>query len=78
VSTFVRRDVRSVLGIESPERFEAFFRVLFARTGQEQSDSSMSRDQGMSVTTLRRWGDALERSYMIERVPPSHATRVSA
>jgi uncharacterized protein len=69
VSTFVRRDVRSVLGIESPERFEAFFRVLFARTGQEQNYSSMSRDLGMSVTTLRRWGDALERSYMIERVP---------
>jgi uncharacterized protein len=43
--------------------------VLLARTGQEQNYSSMSRDLGTPVTTLRRWGDALERSYMIERLP---------
>jgi uncharacterized protein len=69
VSIFVRRDVRDILGIESPERFEAFFRLQYARTGQEQNYSSMSRDLGTPVNTLRRWSDALERSYMLERVP---------
>jgi uncharacterized protein len=69
VTTFVRRDVREVLGIESPERFEAFLRLLYARTGQELKHSSMSRDLGTPVNTLRRWSDALERNYMIERIP---------
>ena len=69
IETFVRRDVREVLNIESPERFEAFLRLTFARTGQEVNYSGMSRDLGTPVNTLRKWGDALERSYMIEFVP---------
>ena len=69
VSTFVHRDVREVLGIESPERFETFMRLTYTQTGQEQNYSGMSRDLGIPVNTLRRWGDALARSYMVERVP---------
>ncbi len=69
IETFVRRDVREVLNIESPERFEAFLRLAYARTGQELNYSGMSRDLGTPVSTLRKWGDALERSYMVELVP---------
>ncbi len=69
IETFVRRDVREVLNIESPERFEAFLRLAYARTGQELNYSGMSRDLGTPVNTLRKWGDALERSYMTELVP---------
>ena len=69
IETFVRRDVREVLDIESPERFEAFMRLAYARTGQELNYSGMSRDLGTPVNTLRSWGDALARSYMIELVP---------
>jgi uncharacterized protein len=69
LATFVRRDVRDVLDIESPERFEAFLRIAYARTGQELNYSGMSRDLGTPVNTLRKWGDALARSYMIEIVP---------
>lgn len=69
IKTFVQKDVRDVLNIESPERFEAFLRLAYARTGQELNYSSMSADLGMKVTTLRSWGDALQRSYMIELVP---------
>lgn len=69
IETFVQRDIRQVLNIESPERFEAFVRLAYARTGQELNYSGMSRDLGTPVKTLRSWGDALTRSYMIELVP---------
>jgi len=44
-------------------------RLAYARTGQELNYSGMSRDLGTPVNTLRSWGDALARSYMIELVP---------
>ena len=69
IETFVRRDVREVLNVASPERFEAFLRLTYARTGQELNYSGMSRDLGTPVNTLRSWGDALKRSYLIELVP---------
>lgn len=69
VEVFANRDIRDVLGIESPERFEGFFRIVGAWTGQELNASAISRDLGIPVNTIRRWIDALERSYLIELVP---------
>jgi len=68
--TFASRDVRDVLGVESTERFEAFLRLTAARTAQELNMSRMSSDLGESVSTVRRWIDALERSYLVTRIPP--------
>ncbi len=70
VETFSRRDIREVVGIESPERFESFLRLLAARTAQELNTSGLSRDLGTPVNTIRRWIDALQRSYLIEVIPP--------
>lgn len=69
VDTYVRRDVREVLEIESPDRFEQFLRLLASRTGQELNLSGMSRELGLAVRTLGRWTDALSRSYLVERIP---------
>lgn len=69
VEVFANRDIREVLGIESPERFEGFLRVIGAWTGQEFNASAISRDLSIPVNTLRRWMDALERSYLVELLP---------
>lgn len=66
---FSRRDIREVIGIDSSDRFEAFLRLVAARTGQELNYSGLSKDLGVSVNTVRRWTDALSRSYLIELVP---------
>jgi uncharacterized protein len=68
--TFANRDIRDVLGIESSERFEVFFRVVAARTGFALNVSRIARDLGMPIHTVRRWIDALERSYMTLTVQP--------
>jgi len=67
---FARRDIRDVIGIESSDRFETFLRLVAARTGQALNYSRLSNDLGIAVNTVRRWVDALSRSYMIELVTP--------
>jgi uncharacterized protein len=69
VQVYASRDVREVLEIESPERFERFLRLLAARTGQELNASGLANDLAIPVNTVRRWIDALQRSYLVELVP---------
>ena len=70
VEVFTSRDIREVIGIESSDRFENFLRLAAGRTGQELNYSGLSNDLGVSVNTVRRWVDALARSYLVELVPP--------
>ncbi|MEQ1605109.1 MAG: ATP-binding protein [Pyrinomonadaceae bacterium] len=70
IITFANRDIREILGVESSERFETFFRLACAWTGQVFNASAYSRDLGISVNTVRRWIDALKRSYLIEIIQP--------
>lgn len=70
IEVFANRDIREILGPESPERFQLFFRLVCAWTGHELNASAISRDLGTSVNTIRRWIDALRRSYLIEIVQP--------
>jgi predicted AAA+ superfamily ATPase len=69
VEIFARRDVQEILSVGSTPRLEAFVRLVATRTGQELNVSDLSRDLGVPVTTLRRWLDALQRSYLVELVP---------
>ncbi|MBC8144869.1 MAG: ATP-binding protein, partial [bacterium] len=69
VTAFVQRDVRAVLGIEDVNRFENFFRLLAARTGQELNANGLGGELGVQAKTIQRWIDALTRSYMIDGVP---------
>lgn len=70
VETFASRDIREVIGIESTERFESFLRLVASRTAQVLNVSGMAADLGAPVSTIRRWTDALVRSYLVELVPP--------
>lgn len=70
LQTFARRDIREVLAVDSVERLEQFVRLVAARTGTELNLANLGSDLGQSVTTVRRWIDALERSYLITRLPP--------
>jgi predicted AAA+ superfamily ATPase len=70
LQTFARRDIRDVLEVESVERLEQFLRLAAARTGTELNFSNLASDLGQSVKTVRRWVDALERSYLVTLVPP--------
>lgn len=70
IEVFTNRDIREVLGVESPERFERFFRLVCTWTGQELNATAISQDTGTPVNTVRRWIDALDRSFLIEIIQP--------
>lgn len=70
VEVFSTRDARELIAVESPGRLEEFVRLAAAWTGQELSFSGLARDLGMPVSTVRRWLEILQRSYLIHLVPP--------
>ena len=70
VEIFSRRDILEILEVESAPRLEAFVRLTAARTGQELNVTGLSNDLGTPATTIRRWLEALQRSYLIELIPP--------
>lgn len=69
VEVFANRDIRELLAIESANRFEQFMRVVATRTGQVLNANGLSGDLGIPVTTVRRWLDALQRSFLVELIP---------
>jgi uncharacterized protein len=70
VKVFSTRDIREVIGIDSSDRFESFVRLTATRIGQPLNYSGLAGDLGVAVNTIRRWIDALRRSYLIELLPP--------
>lgn len=70
VEIFSGRDIRDIIAVDSTPRLEAFVRLTAARTGQELNVSGLSNDLGIPITTVRRWLEALQRSYLIELIPP--------
>lgn len=70
VEVFSNRDIRDLIAIESSPRFESFLRLTATRTGQQLNASGLANDLGVPVTTIRRWLEALQRSYLLEFVPP--------
>ncbi|MEO7216972.1 MAG: ATP-binding protein [Gemmatimonadaceae bacterium] len=69
VEVFANRDIRELLAIESADRFEQFMRLVASRTGQVLNVNGLSGELGIPVTTVRRWLDALKRSFLVELIP---------
>lgn len=76
VATYVERDVRMLLNVESLLRFQTFLRLCAGRTGQILNVSDLARDAGISHMTAGNWLSVLEASYLIFRVP-FHAANYS-
>lgn len=76
VTIFSQHDIREVTAVESTLRLEAFVRLTAARTGQVLNVSGLANELGIPVTTVRRWLDALRRSYLVEIIP-AHSRNAS-
>ena len=70
VQAFASRDIRAVIGVDSVDRFESFLRLSATRVGHPLNHSGLAADLGITISTVRRWMDALGRSYLIELIPP--------
>jgi len=72
LQTYVDRDVRGYIKQSNLHDFERFVKLLAARTAQELNCSTLSRDIGISVPTIKSWLTILEASGLIFFLMPYH------
>ena len=78
VSTYIERDVYDITKIKDNNLFYRFMVSVAARTGNMLDYSSISKDIGVSVETIRNWISVLEKTdiiYLLEPYYNSHLTR---
>lgn len=68
--SYIERDVRDLLKVKDFMKFDRFIRLLAARVGSEFNASSISREVGVSSTTITEWLSILSLSYVVFRVGP--------
>jgi len=72
VQTYIDRDVRGNIKTANLNEFERFTRLLASRTAQELNYSTISREIGVSVPTIKSWVSFLEASAIIYLLYPYH------
>ena len=72
-TTYVERDLRSMINIKDLTLFNTFIRLCAGRIGSECNASALSVEVGVSVPTIQSWLSILEASYIIYRLHPYHA-----
>ena len=72
LQTYIDRDVRGLIKQSNLHDFERFIRLLAARTAQELNCSTLSRDIGVSVPTIKSWLTLVEASGLVFLLMPYH------
>lgn len=73
VSTYLERDVRTILAVGDLLAFQTFLRLCAGRLAQLVNFSSLAADAGVTHNTARAWLSVLEAGYVAWRLPPFHA-----
>lgn len=74
--TMVLKDIARTFSIEDINSLENFSRYLALNIGNLISYESVSRDLKISFQTLKKYLDAMEKSYLITRVSPFFANKI--
>lgn len=72
IATYVERDVRQVLNIQSLPTFLRFLRLCAGRTGQLLNIAALASEAGITANTAKSWLAVLESSDLIHLLPPYH------
>ena len=78
VSTYIERDVYEITKVKDYNLFYRFMVSVAARTGNMLDYSSISKDIGISIETVRNWISVLEKTdiiYLLEPYYNSHLSR---
>lgn len=70
IQTYIERAVRQLQNIKDIRIFESFVGLLAAHHGQLFNASTLSRECGVSVPTIKSWLGILEASYLCILLPP--------
>lgn len=69
ITTYIERDVRDLLQVGDLRDFHKLIELLAANCTQILNMSSLARDLGVTVQTVKRWLSILEASYIIFLLP---------
>lgn len=72
ISTYLERDIRSIINVKTFSRFETFLKLMAGRIGQLVNFSSLAGDVGVSSTTLHEWTNVLEAAHVVFSLKPWH------
>jgi predicted AAA+ superfamily ATPase len=72
IATYIERDVRQVLNIQSLPTFQRFLRLCAGRVGQLLNVSALASEAGITANTAKSWLAVLESSDLIHLLPPYH------
>lgn len=70
INTYIERDVRAILNIKNLLKFQTFLKLTAARCGSEFNAAAVSKDVGVSATTISEWLSILYASYIIYNISP--------
>jgi predicted AAA+ superfamily ATPase len=70
ISTYLEKDVRTLVNVAQEHNFLKFLKVVTARTGQLLNYSDIANDIGISVNTVKSWISILETSGLIFLLQP--------
>jgi predicted AAA+ superfamily ATPase len=70
LSSYLERDVRQILNVQSIRDFERFIRACAARSAQLLNMSDLARDVGIKPQTARDWLSVLEASNQVTLLEP--------
>ncbi len=73
--TIILKDVSMTFALEDMRTLETLVKYLAVNIGGLLSYESISRNINLSFQTLKKYLDALEKSYVIVRVPPFHTNK---
>jgi uncharacterized protein len=78
VSSYLERDVRSVLNVSSLRDFERFLRACALRSAQVLNKADLARDVGISPSTADKWLSVLAASDQVYLLEPWFSNRTKS
>lgn len=70
LSTYVERDIRSLINIKDLFVFEKFLKICATQIGQLLNYTTLANDCGVDQKTIKAWLSVLEASYIIFQIQP--------
>jgi predicted AAA+ superfamily ATPase len=72
LQTYLERDVRNMSNIGDLAQFQRFIRLLAARCSQILNMSSLAKELGVSINTIKNWLTVLTAGFVIYLLPAWH------
>ena len=70
IQTYLERDIRMLRQVGDLTQYQLFLRAIAARSGQLLNMTSLGRDLGIAVNTVKAWLSILEATYQVTVLRP--------